>query len=78
MLFSLQIPVSMAASYTFKIFLTTEQTGKCYGFQLQKTKVKLSKPPYFASGIAVLNLMAKVYMFQISTMDDTEVCEPKE
>lgn len=39
-LFSLQIPVSMAASRTFKIFLTTEWTGKCCGFQLQKTKKK--------------------------------------
>lgn len=47
-------------------------------FSIVENKEKNFKIPYFAFVIAILNLMTKVYMFQISIMNDTEVCEPKE
>lgn len=46
-------------------------------FSCRKQRKNFQKILYFAFVIATLN-MAKVDMFQISLMGDTEVCEPKE
>lgn len=44
----------------------------------EKLEKNNPKPPYFTFVIAVLNLIAKVNMFQINLMGDHEVCEPEE